>query len=452
MDIRNNVLETIGHTPLIRLNKVVKGIKAQVLAKVETFNPGHSIKDRMAVQMIDDAEAGGLLKPGGTIIECTSGNTGMGIALVATVRGYKCIFTTSDKQSKEKIDMLKALGAEVIVCPTNVTPEDPRSYYSVAERLSKQIPNSWWANQYDNLSNTKAHYQTTGPEIWQQTDGRITHLVAGVGTGGTISGTARYLKEKNPNIQVWGIDTYGSVFKKYKETGVFDEKEIYPYITEGIGEDILPANVDFSLIDLFEKVTDADGALAARRLAREEGLLMGYSAGSALAGLLQLKDRLTEKDIVVIIFHDHGSRYVGKIYNDDWMRERGFLDKELTVRDVIRLLSRQHLITIHARDKVRHALQLMKEYDISQIPVMDENEVVGSVTENNILSYILENPLDHADKPVADIMDAPFPTVEEDMPISKLSKYITKKIPAVLARDTAGNLHILTKYDILQMI
>lgn len=452
MKVYDNVLETIGNTPMIRLHRVVKDVKAQVLGKVETFNPGHSIKDRMAVQMVNDAEAAGLIKPGGTIIECTSGNTGMGLALVATVRGYKCIFTTSDKQSKEKIDMLKALGAEVIVCPTNVEPTDPRSYYSVAERLSKQIPNSFWFNQYDNLSNTKAHYSTTGPEIWDQTDGKITHLVVGVGTGGTVSGTARFLKEKNPNLQVWGIDTYGSVFKKYHETGVFDEKEIYPYITEGIGEDILPKNVDFSLIDLFEKVSDADGALAARRLAREEGLLLGYSAGSALAGLLQLKDKLSETDVVVIIFHDHGSRYVGKIYNDDWMRERGFLDKELMVRDILRAHAHQKLITVNASDKVRQALQLMKEYDISQMPVMNETEIVGSLSENAVLTYILENPLSHAEKPVSEIMDDPFPMVDEDLPVSQLHKYITKKIPAVMSKDKAGNVHILTKYDILQMI
>jgi cystathionine beta-synthase len=452
MKVCNNVLETIGNTPMVRLNKVVQGVKAQVLAKVETFNPGHSIKDRMAVQMIDDAEANGLLSPGGTIIECTSGNTGMGIALVAAVRGYKCIFTTSDKQSKEKMDMLKALGAEVIVCPTNVEPTDPRSYYSVAERLSKQLPNSYWANQYDNLSNSKAHYLTTGPEIWEQTDGRITHLIVGVGTGGTVSGTAKFLKEKNPNIKIWGIDTYGSVFKKYHETGIFDEKEIYPYITEGIGEDILPANVDFKLIDHFEKVADGDAALAARRLAREEGLLLGYSAGSALAGLLQMKDNLTENDLVVIIFHDHGSRYVGKIYNDDWMRERGFLDKELMVRDLVKVHANKALITVGADDKVRKALQLMKEYDISQMPVMKENEIVGSISENAVLTYILENPLSHAEKPVEEIMDIPFPMVEEDLPVSQLNKYITKKIPAVMAKDNAGNVHILTKYDILQMI
>ena len=452
MKIKNSVLETIGNTPLIKLNKVVKDVKALVLAKVETFNPGHSIKDRMAVQMIDDAEKAGLLKPGGTIIECTSGNTGMGLAIIAAVRGYKCIFTTSDKQSKEKTDMLKALGAEVIVCPTNVEPSDPRSYYSVAERLSNQIPNSYWCNQYDNLSNTKAHYLTTGPEIWDQTDGKVTHLVVGVGTGGTVSGVAKYLKERNPEIKVWGIDTYGSVFKKYHETGVFDEKEIYPYITEGIGEDILPKNVDFSLIDLFEKVSDADGALASRRLAREEGLLLGYSAGSALAGLLQLKDKLTEKDVVVIIFHDHGSRYVGKIYNDDWMRERGFLNTDIMVRDLIAANANRELITVRTDDKVRHALQIMKEYDISQMPVMKGDEIAGSVSENTLLTYILENPMNHSEKPVSEIMDDPFPVVSEDLPISKLNKFVSKKVPAVMARDKAGKTYILTKYDILQMI
>jgi cystathionine beta-synthase len=322
----------------------------------------------------------------------------------------------------------------------------------VAERLSKQIPNSYWCNQYDNLSNTKAHYLTTGPEIWEQTDGKITHLVVGVGTGGTVSGTAKYLKERNPAIQVWGIDTYGSVFKKYHETGVFDEKEIYPYITEGIGEDILPANVDFSLIDHFEKVTDKDAALAARRLAREEGLLLGYSAGSALAGLRQLKDKLTADDVVVIIFHDHGSRYVGKIYNDDWMRERGFLDKELLVRDLIRVHARQKLIHVSEGDSVRTALGLMKEYDISQMPVMKENEIVGSLSENALLTFILENPLNHADRPVSDIMDAPFPMVDEELPLSKLSQYVTRRIPAVMARDKSGQLYIFSQYDILQMI
>jgi len=318
MDFKQNILETIGNTPMVKLNKTVESLPCLVLGKIETFNPGHSTKDRMALKMVEDAISSGRIKPGGTFIECTSGNTGMGIALAAAVKGYRCIFTTSDKQSKEKIDVLKALGAEVIVCPTNVEPDDPRSYYSVAEKLSKEIPNSVWLNQYDNLSNRQAHYESTGPEIWKQTDGKITHFVVGVGTGGTISGTGKFLKEKKPGIKIWGIDTYGSVFKKYHETGIFDKKEIFPYITEGIGEDILPANVDFGIIDHFEKVTDKDGALMARKLARTEGMLLGYSAGSAIAGLLQMKDKLSKDDVVVVVIHDHGSRYVGKIYNDDW--------------------------------------------------------------------------------------------------------------------------------------
>tara|TARA_B100001287_G_C22676284_1_gene527849 strand:- start:1543 stop:2517 length:975 start_codon:yes stop_codon:yes gene_type:complete len=324
MDYKKNIIETIGNTPLVKLNHVVES-NSLVLAKVETFNPGHSIKDRMALKMIEVAESEGLIKPGGTIIEGTSGNTGMGLALAAIQKGYKCIFVLADKQSKEKMDILKAVGAEIYVCPTNVAPEDPRSYYSVSKRLSTEIPNSWYVNQYDNPANALAHYESTGPEIWEQTDGKITHLVVGVGTGGTISGTAKYLKEKNPNIKVWGIDTFGSVFKKYHETGEFDENEIYPYITEGIGEDILPKNVDFSLIDHFEKVTDKDGALMARRISREEGIMVGYSAGSAVAGVNQLKDSLKQTDVVVIIFHDHGTRYVGKLFNDDWMKSNNFI-------------------------------------------------------------------------------------------------------------------------------
>lgn len=325
MNYANNLLETIGNTPLVKLNKVVKDLDALVLIKYETFNPGQSIKDRMALKMVEVAEQNGNLKSGGTIIECTSGNTGMGLAIAGAIKGYKCIFTTTDKQSKEKIDLLKAVGAEVIVCPTDVEPSDPRSYYSVAKNLSLKIPNSFWFNQYDNLANRQAHYESTGPEIWKQTEGKITHLVAGVGTGGTISGTGRYLKERNPAIKVWGIDTYGSVFKKYHETGEFDKNEIYPYITEGIGEDILPGNVDFKIIDHFEKVTDKDGALMAGELARKEGMLLGYSAGSAVAGLLQMKDQLKKNDVVVVVIHDHGSRYVGKIYNENWLREKGFL-------------------------------------------------------------------------------------------------------------------------------
>jgi cystathionine beta-synthase len=452
MNFHENILSTIGNTPLVKLNKVVADIPATILAKLETFNPGHSIKDRMAVKMIDDAEARGDLKPGGTIIECTSGNTGMGIAITAAIRGYKCIFTTNDKQSKEKIDMLKALGGEVIVCPTSVGPDDPRSYYSVAEKLDKQIVNSYWCNQYDNPSNSKAHFESTGPEIWEQTDGKITHLVVGVGTGGTISGCARYLKSKNPNILVWGIDTYGSVFKKYHETGEFDDKEIYPYITEGIGEDILPKNVDFSLIDHFEKVSDRDGALAARKLAREEGILLGYSAGSAIAGLNQLKDKLSKDDLVVVIMHDHGSRYVGKIYNDDWMRERGFLDEEMTVSDVLRNLKSQEMMVAHPDDRVRTVFELMRDHDLSQMPIVRGEEIVGSITETAILTYLLVNPLRNSEKSVSEVMGNPFPVVEENLPFSQLNSYFSKTTPAVITRDTSGKRYILTKYDIIQMI
>src|SRR6056297_2913145 len=326
MDYVENILGTIGNTPMVKMNKITKDIDALVLAKYETFNPGNSVKDRMAVKMVEEAEASGLLKPGGTIIEGTSGNTGMGLALVAIVKGYRMICVMADKQSKEKIDILRAVGSEVVVCPTDVAPDDPQSYYSTSKRLSEETPNSWYVNQYDNLSNTKAHYESTGPEIWRQTDGKVTHFVVGVGTGGTISGVGKYLKEQNPNVKIWGIDTYGSVFKKYHETGEFDEKEIYPYVTEGIGEDILPKNVNFDVIDGFTKVTDKDAAVYTQRLAKEEAMFLGNSAGAAIKGLLQLKEHFTKDDVVVVLFHDHGSRYVGKMFNDEWMKAQGFLD------------------------------------------------------------------------------------------------------------------------------
>src|SRR5476649_1891144 len=380
----NNILETIGNTPMVKLNKVTKDIKATILAKIETTNPGNSIKDRMALKMIEDAEKSGVLKPGGTIIEGTSGNTGMGLAIAAVIKGYKCIFTSTDKQSKEKFDALRAFGAEVIVCPTNVDPEDPRSYYSVSSRLEREVPNSWKPNQYDNLSNTDAHYEQTGPEIWEQTEGKITHLVVGVGTGGTISGTAKFLKEKNPSIQVLGIDTYGSVFKKYKETGIFDKNEIYPYITEGIGEDFLPKNVDFSLVDYFEKVTDKDAALMTREIARKEGIFAGNSTGSAIAGLLQMKDRFKAGDVVVVIFPDHGTRYLGKMYNDDWLRDRGFLkDDKLTAHDIIKKKESTEIITIDLDKSVLEAINTIKSLNISQIPVTQKGMVIGKITERD---------------------------------------------------------------------
>lgn len=447
----NNILETIGNTPMVKLNNVTKGIKATVLAKIETTNPGNSIKDRMALKMIEDAEKSGKLKPGGTIIEGTSGNTGMGLAIAAVIKGYKCIFTSTDKQSKEKFDALRAFGAEVIVCPTNVDPEDPRSYYSVSSRLEREVPNSWKPNQYDNLSNTDAHYEQTGPEIWEQTEGKITHLVVGVGTGGTISGTAKYLKEKNPAIQVLGIDTYGSVFKKYKETGILDKNEIYPYITEGIGEDFLPKNVDFSLIDHFEKVTDKDAALMTREIARKEGIFAGNSTGSAVAGVLQMKDRFKEGDVVVIIFPDHGSRYMGKMYNDDWLRDRGFLkDEKMTARHIIQKKENQQIITIDCEKTVLEAINTIKSLNISQIPVTQQGMVIGKITESDILSSLIENPSIKS-QPIKNITTAPFPFVDLNTSIDKISAMINKDNIAVLV-EANGEIEIITQYDIINAI
>ncbi|MFD2565808.1 pyridoxal-phosphate dependent enzyme [Pseudotenacibaculum haliotis] len=452
MNYAKNILETIGNTPLVKLNSVTSEVDALVLAKVETFNPGNSVKDRMALKMIEDAEADGRLKPGGTIIEGTSGNTGMGLALAAIVKGYKCIFVISDKQSKEKMDILRAVGAEVVVCPTNVEPDDPRSYYSVSKRLGEETPNSWYVNQYDNPSNAVAHYEQTGPEIWEQTEGKITHFVVGVGTGGTISGTAKYLKEKNPNIKIWGVDTYGSVFKKYHETGIFDENEIYPYITEGIGEDILPENVDFSLIDGFTKVTDKDAAVYTRKIAKEEGIFVGNSAGSAVKGILQLKEHFTKDDVVVVLFHDHGSRYVGKMFNDDWMRDRGFLDEEITTaEDLIKDHADKPLLTVRTEELVSHAIERMREYKISQIPVEDLNGFVGSVDESTLLKYFLEDK-NIAEKPIKDVMGAAYPIVKKDASIDKVSKLINKDNQAVLVDLGNGKHHIITKYDIISAI
>ncbi|NOR27797.1 MAG: pyridoxal-phosphate dependent enzyme [Lutibacter sp.] len=452
MNYAKNILETIGNTPLVKLNTIIEEIDALVLAKVETFNPGNSAKDRMAVKMIDDAEAQGLLKPGGTIIEGTSGNTGMGLALVAIMRNYKLICVISDKQSKEKMDILRAVGAEVIVCPTNVEPEDARSYYSVSKRLATETPNSWYVNQYDNPSNSLAHYESTGPEIWEQTEGKITHFVVGVGTGGTISGIGKYLKEKNPAIKIWGIDTYGSVFKKYHETGIFDENEIYPYITEGIGEDILPKNVNFSVIDGFTKVTDKDAAVYTRKIAKEEGIFVGNSAGSAVKGLLQLKEHFKKEDVVVVMFHDHGSRYVGKMFNDDWMRERGFLDEEkLVAVDLIKESINTPLITIKTEELVSHAIERMRENDISQIPVTDINGFVGSVDESELFNLYFDDK-ESANKPIKEVMSNPFPIVKSNTSIDEISKLINRENSAVLVDLGNDKFHIITKHDVIRAI
>ncbi|MCF8257007.1 MAG: pyridoxal-phosphate dependent enzyme [Flavobacteriales bacterium] len=446
----NNILETIGNTPLVKLNKVTKSVPCTVLAKVETFNPGHSIKDRMAVKMIEDAEKDGRLKPGGTIIEGTSGNTGMGLALAAIVKGYRLICTMPDKQSKEKMDILRAMGAEVVVTPTNVAADDPRSYYSVAKRLNHEIPNSFYPNQYDNLSNVTAHYEQTGPEIWKQTEGKITHLVVGVGTGGTISGTARYLKEQNPNIKVWGVDTYGSTLKAYHETGKIDESEIYSYLTEGIGEDIIPKCIDFSVIDHFEKVTDREGMLMTRELAKKEGILVGNSAGCAIQGLIQMKDQLKPTDLVVVIFHDHGTRYVGKIFNDDWMRDRGFLDKgAVRVREVQGVS--KTLLKVDVNDTVNDVVHIITANDVSQLPVFDGENPVGSITEGKLFSELFANP-EIKNCPVREIMQDSFPVVDGTLPISEITAKFDKKTSAVLYQDTSGNYRILTKHDIIKAL
>src|SRR5215216_6769676 len=453
MKVCKNILETIGNTPLVKINKITKDLPCDVYAKVETFNPGNSIKDRMAIKMIEDAEKDGRLKPGGTIIEGTSGNTGMGLAIAAIVKGYKCIFATTDKQSKEKVDALKAFGAEVIVCPTNVEPEDPRSYYSVSSRLEREIPNAWKANQYDNLANTAAHYEQTAPEIWEQTDGKVTHLVVGVGTGGTISGIGRFLKERNPRIKVWGIDTYGSVFKKYKETEIFDKNEIYPYITEGIGEDFLSKNVDFSVIDHFEKVTDKDAAVMTRRIAREEGIFAGNSAGSAMAGLLQLRDRFTDDDVIVVIFHDHGTRYLGKMFNDDWMRDKGFLERSgMTARDLVAARLSGELCSIEANEPVEHAVRLMSEHDFSQISITRDKRLVGSLNEMQLYQELVRNPGAKA-HPVDSIMQQAFPFVDVSTPVDLLQTMITPQNPAVLVRDfKTDKTFIITRSDLIRVL
>jgi cystathionine beta-synthase len=451
MDIKKNILETIGNTPMIKLNKITKDWPGNIVAKVDYFNPGNSIKDRMAVKMIEVAEKEGKLKPGGTIIECTSGNTGMGLALAACVKGYKCIFVTTDKQSKEKADILKAVGAEVIVCPTNVLPEDPRSYYSVAKRLATEVPNSFHCNQYDNLANRQAHYESTGPEIWKQTDGKITHLVCTAGTGGTVTGTAQYLKEKNPNIQIWAIDVYGSLLTKYFNTGEVDMGEVHPYISEGFGEDFVPQNYDMKVIDHFEQVTDKDGAVMARRLAKEEGLFCGYSAGSCLQGLLQLKDRLKKDDLVVCIFHDHGSRYVGKIYNDQWMIERGFLAVK-TLKDIVSSRgAKQKLVTIEPTNTVAEAIALMQKYHIENLPVQSGHDIAGSISESGLFNKMLSG-IDIRNTKVSEVVEASYPMVDFETPVERLSTLITRENGAVLAKDEGGNFHIVTKYDIIQAL
>jgi len=451
--IYNSIVDTIGNTPIVRLNNMTKGIPGAILAKLEYFNPGNSTKDRMALKMVEDAEKAGLLKPGGTIIEGTSGNTGMGLALTAIAKGYRCIFTMADKQSQEKINILKAVGAEVIVCPTNVAPEDPRSYYSIARKLNKEIPNSFYPNQYDNLSNTAAHYETTGPEIWKQTGGKITHYVATVGTGGSMCGTAMYLKEHNPKLVTVGIDTYGSVFKKYKETGIFDENEIYPYLTEGFGEDILPKNVNFDVIDHFIKVTDKDGAIGARRLSKEEGLFVGWSSGSAIHGALEYgREFLKKDDVMVILLPDHGTRYLAKVYNDQWMKDHGFLETRSfgSAREIISARNgKDSLHTVNKSTRVSDAILVMNREGIDQIPVTENENFVGSISSSSLLEKIIQDPQLQR-KQVGDIMDKPMLFVAPDSTLDVLSSLLNKDNKAVLVRDANEKVHIITQHDVLK--
>lgn len=450
----NSVVELIGNTPLIKLNNITKGIKGTVLVKVEYFNPGNSVKDRIAVKMVEDAEKAGILKPGGTIVEGTSGNTGMGLALVAISKGYNCVFTLADKQSKEKMDVLRAMGAQVVVCPTNVAPEDPNSYYSTAKRIAAETPNSFYPDQYNNLSNTAAHYEQTGPELWNQTEGKITHYAAGVGTGGTMCGVARYLKEQNPSVVGVGIDTYGSLLKKYKETGEIDEGEVFPYLVEGIGEDFLPANVNFDVIDHMVKVTDKDAAIMARRLAKEEGLFIGWSCGAAVHGALEYaRENLKEGDIMVIMLPDHGTRYLGKIYNDDWMKERGFLENRefATAADIIRGREAHALRSVSAHTSVGEAVKLMQTEGISQLPVVDAEHFVGSLNDTQLLHLLIENPSIKA-HPVSQYMGKPFIFVGRDLTVDSLSSFIANGHKAIMTRDEANNPHIITQADLLSAL
>ncbi len=455
----DNIVSTIGNTPLVRLSKIGEEFPSTVLAKVEYFNPGGSVKDRIGIAMIKDAEERGDLRPGGTIIEGTSGNTGAALAIAAVARGYRCIFTTTDKQSQEKLDVLRALGAEVIVCPTNVASDDPKSYYSVARRLAGEIPNSVYLNQYDNPSNRAAHYRSTGPELWEQTEGRVTHLMAGAGTGGTISGTAEYLKEKNPKVRIVGVDPCGSVYFKYFHTREFDEDEIYPYLTEGVGEDILAENMDFDLVDDYVRVTDRASMQMTRRLSREEGLFCGQSSGMAAAGALQWMeahvDELSEDDVVVILLPDSGFRYLSKTYNDNWMRNHGFLESkpDLTVKQVLTARKIGGAVMAAApQDTLGEIIKKMAERGISQMPVIEDDDVVGSLTESVILNHLIENP-DARQQPVREIMGDPFPIVPRSLHLEHLSAYLEQGAGAVLVEPDDGRTYqIITKSDLISAL
>ena len=451
----SSILETVGNTPLVKFNSIFSAFPCTVLAKVEFFNPGGSVKDRIGIAMIEAAEKDGTLKPGGTIVEGTSGNTGAGLALVAIAKGYKCIFTTTDKQSPEKADVLRALGAEVLVCPTNVDPEDPRSYYSVSKRLAEETPNSVYLNQYDNPTNADAHYATSGPEVWNQTDKKVTHYVASAGTGGTISGTARYLKEQNHDVQIIGVDTYGSVYHKYFHTGEFDQAEIYPYLTEGAGEDILAKNMDFSLVDHYVRSSDRDNMIMTRRIAKEEGLFVGQSSGLAVCGALKWmeehRESLSRDDVIVILLPDTGFRYLSKTYSDTWMQSHGFLSGQSSIRagEIIqRRPQSDSVVFVSPDDTLQTAINRMADAGISQLPVLDQLSVVGSLTESVILNRLVSDPNASSLK-VGENMGEPFPVVDGDAPLDSLFALLTDSPGAVLVSDTPGHYSIITKSDLI---
>lgn len=449
----NNILELIGKTPLVKLNQVSKGVAPAILAKVEFFNPGGSVKDRIGIAMIEDAERRGLLKQGGTIIEGTSGNTGVGLAIAATIKGYRCIFTTTDKQSREKIDLLKAFGAEVIVCPTAVEPEDPRSYYSVAKKISTEIPNSFYPNQYDNQANPKVHYETTGPEIWNETDGKITHFVAGMGTGGTITGVGRFLKEKKPNVKIIGIDPVGSLFYEYFKTGNIGHA--HPYKIEGIGEDIFPKALDFSVLDDIVQVNDKDAFLSARRVTREEGIFIGGSGGAAIWGALQVAKNLDKDSLIVVLIPETGARNLGKIHNDEWMKENRFLEPpmRLSAEEILRRKSHvsPDVLSLKGSLTVKTAFQKMKDLEISQAPVIEGAEIVGHLHEDSVINLLLTGK-DLDAILVQEVMGPPLPVVSMDTDLEQIAVSLARGIPAVLVNSGNGAYGIITKYDLIHSV
>jgi len=451
----NNIIEAVGRTPLIRLNRINKDYKPQIWIKAEMLNPGGSVKDRIGITMIDDAEKKGLLKPGGTIIEGTSGNTGMGLALVAAVRGYKCVFTTTDKQSKEKVDLLKALGAEVIVCPTAVDPEDPRSYYSVAKKLAREIPNSYYPNQYDNQSNPDAHYQTTGPEIWEDSEGKLTHFVCGMGTGGTISGVGKFLKEKNPKIQIVGVDPEGSLYFDFHKTGKITKARTY--VVEGIGEDFFPTTMHMQVLDDAIQVNDEECFVVARRLAKLEGILTGGSGGGCLSATLRLAKDLGPEAYIVALLPDTGMRYLSKVYNEEWMRERGYVETTvpITVAEVVQAKRQagkvRDLVIARPYQTVFHALKTMQEQDISQIPIFEENLNIGTMYEDQILTLALQGK-DLRKLLVREVMSKPLPQVLKSAPVERVTNMLTHGSPAVFVEMDDGKFEILTKYDLMSTV